>query len=88
MAKTTKPKAGQANIDASSTDAVELSEITMDETSKIAITDVVIDEPVGTDPSRYNSDSFEDIASLDLDTVSDESLEVEIVEKDFSKLTD
>ena len=88
MAKTTKPKAGDKNIDASAADAVELSGITVDEKSKTASTDAVIKEPVSTDFPQQNSSSFEDKTSLDMGVLLDEPLEVESSEEDFAELAD
>jgi hypothetical protein len=88
VAKTTKPKAGATNIDASATDAAKLSENTVDDKSKIMTTDFAINEPVSTDPPQQKSNNSEDVASLDLGIVPDEALDVESVEGDFSDLAD
>lgn len=73
MAKTTNGKIGDFEVDASVTDAVEMSESTADETTELKTTEPATDDPIA-DGILENEDV------VDLDGAPDDGLEVGSVE--------
>jgi hypothetical protein len=89
VAKTTKLKAGETKIDASVTDAVELSGSSEDgrtETEpKAVVIDERVDNSVGSDIAEDDHDTPEDEGGLDLESAPDDGLEVGGVDDAFTE---